>query len=168
MKSLGKKKLRTRVLHRSSKLKCLARSIGRLNYRSVARQAMKVPKIRAKVMVILAADIQKELTIMCAKKRKSILHGATPESVKSFSWGILLSELDTFAPTFTKVLRGIVQVKRRVRIANKGRKSWRPSEEAVVGVCAAIMLRNRNVHMNLLQRIVSLILHNGHASKQVR
>ena len=63
---------------------------------------MKVPKIRAKVMVILAADIQKELTIMCAKKRKSILRGATPESVKSFSWGTLLSELDTFAPTFTK------------------------------------------------------------------
>ena len=55
-----------------------------------------------------------------------------------------------------------------VQIANKGRKSWRPSEEAVVGVCAAIMLRNQNVHMNLLQRIVSLILHNGHASKQVR
>lgn len=167
VKSAGKRKLQTRVVHKSSNLKTLVKSVGRLNYASVARQAMKVTKIRSKVLPILAATIQKELTQMCARKNKSVLRDTTPKSVKSFSWKTLLCELGTHAPIFTQVLRGIMQVKRRIRTTKPRKKSSRPSEEAVVGVCAAIMLRHRNVHMNLLQRIVSLILHNGHASKQV-
>ena len=171
MKGSGKRKLQTRVVHRSSKLKTLTRSIGRLNYGSIARQAMKVEKIRSKVLTILALTIQKELTEICAKKNLSLFRDAAPDSVKSFSWGALIAELENRAPIFTQVLRGIVQVKRRTRVSRtprkKGKKPSRPSDEAIIGVCAAVMLRHRNVHMNLVQRIISLVLHNGHASKQV-
>lgn len=166
----GGKKLQTRVLHKPSGLKPMVRGIGRLNYGSVARQAMKVNRIRSKILTILATDIQKELTQMCARKHKSVFRNATPEYLKSFTWDTLLLELDSRAPIFSRVLRGIIQVKCRIRNRTpqkKGRKCSRSSEEAVLGVCAAIMLRHRNVHMNLLQRIVSLILYNGHASKQV-
>ena len=38
---------------------------------------------------------------------------------------------------------------------------------AVVGVCASVLLRHKNQRMNLLQHILSLILHRGHAGKQV-
>ena len=167
MKGSGKRKLQTRVVHRSSKLKTLTRSIGRLNYGSIARQAMKVEKIRSKVLTILALTIQKELTEICAKKNPSLFRDAAPDSVKSFSWGALIAELENCAPIFTQVLRGIVQVKRRTRVSRTPRKKGNPSDEAIIGVCAAVMLRHRNVHMNLVQRIISLVLHNGHASKQV-
>lgn len=136
VKSAGKRKLQTRVVHKSSNLKTLVKSVGRLNYASVARQAMKVTKIRSKVLPILAATIQKELTQMCARKNKSVLRDTTPKSVKS-SWKTLLCELGTHAPIFTQVLRGIMQVKRRIRTTKPRKKSSRPSEEAVVGVCAA-------------------------------
>ena len=42
MKGVQEKKKVTRVIHRSSGLKTVARSIGNLNYGSVARQVMKV------------------------------------------------------------------------------------------------------------------------------
>ena len=44
----------------------------------------------------------------------------------------------------------------------------RPKDSAVLGICAALLLRHRNHHLNLVQRIMSLILHCGHAGKQVR
>ena len=43
----------------------------------------------------------------------------------------------------------------------------RPISMAIIGVCAAIILRNKNMNMNLVQHIISLILNTGHASKQV-
>ncbi len=81
------------------------------------------------------------------------------------------------------MLKGITDVKRRVLSSKKSktthksgekgpqpklRRSNRPSSSAVVGVCAAILLRHKNTHMNLLQKVVSLLLNGGHASKQVR
>ena len=41
--------------------------------------------------------------------------------------------------------------------------AFRVSNDATMGVCAAILLRHKNQHMNALQHIVSLILHRGHA-----
>ena len=55
-------------------------------------------------------------------------------------------------------------MKRRVSV---GQKKYRPDDDVILCVCAAILLKHRNIHMNKLQRIVSLILYNGHASKQV-
>ncbi len=157
----GKKRLQTRVLHKTSQLKTLTRSIGRQNYCSIARQAMMVPRIHQKVLGILAKDIQKELTKICAKKNQSILRSSSPECLRSFTWDALLAELDTYAPNLKAVLRGAVHVKRRIRPLigrKKPAKSHRPSEEAILCVCAAIILKHKNIHMNLMQRIVSLII----------
>ena len=43
----------------------------------------------------------------------------------------------------------------------------RPSVTTVIGLCAAILACNKNLHMNLVQRMIALILNCGHASKQV-
>lgn len=132
---------------------------------------MKVAKIRHEVLKVLAADVQRELTRVTARNTKSLFRDSSLESVQSFSWDAAATELETQAPLLTAVLRGIVCVKRRVRVRKLRRRkkqaSHRPSDTAVLCICAAIMLRHRNVHMNMLQRIVSLILYNGHASKQV-
>ena len=122
---------------------------------------MKISQVHGKVLGILATDMQKKLTKVCAK---SILQNSSPESLKSFSWDGLIAELDSHAPTLTTILRGAVQVKRRVSV---GQKKNRSDDDVVLCVCSAILLKHRNIHMNKLQRIVSLILYNGHASKQV-
>ena len=127
------------MIHKSTQLKSLAQSIGRLSYSSVARQTMKVDRVRKRVIEIIAADINPCL----AKQSKSVLRNPTAESLINFTWEKLLSELDTCAPTFMHILRGIVQVKRRERKPVK--RVYRPSEKAVLGVCAAIMLKNRSV-----------------------
>ena len=46
--------------------------------------------------------------------------------------------------------------------------SYAVDDTAVIGMCAAILLRHRNTHMNLVQRIISTLLYSGHAPKQVR
>ena len=37
----------------------------------------------------------------------------------------------------------------------------------VIGTCVAILLKHRNPKLSLLQKIISLVLYAGHASKQV-
>ena len=88
-------------------------------------------------------------------------------SLHSFSWEKLVDELRSKAPTLHSLLSACAEVKRRER-GTKGKKIYRTSPSAVVGVCASILLRNRNQSMNVLQYIVSLILHRGHAGKQVK
>ena len=46
-------------------------------------------------------------------------------------------------------------------------RSYRPSNSAILGVCAALLLRHRNHNLNAVQRIISIILHGGHAAKWV-
>ena len=43
----------------------------------------------------------------------------------------------------------------------------RPKIDQIISLCASIILRNKSSHMNLFQRIMSVILRAGHASKQV-
>ena len=63
----GKTDSRTHPIPRSSGLKTLARSVGRQNRPSIARQAMRDPKIKKMVLNILEKDVQKELTKMSSK-----------------------------------------------------------------------------------------------------
>lgn len=176
------------VMTRASGLKTLARSVGRRSCSSIARQAMHDSRIRKQVLDILQADLQKEMNVMSAVKSASVLRDKSAEALKQFSWDTVADDLKKHAPTLFNILHGCVEVKRRQycvvskkkkktsRVGaskratdyKKAVKSNRPSNSVVLGVCAAILLRHKNTHMNLLQRLVSLILNAGHASKQVK
>lgn len=160
----GKTYSKTHVIPRSSGLKPMARSLGRRNHSAIAKQVMRNPKIKAACLRVLEKDIQRELTSMAASKRSpSCLRLRCLDALESFSWEKLCTELQSSAPTFYQVLHGCVNVKRRQRAT----KTYHPSNTAILGVCAAVLLRHRNQNLNLLQRIISLILHSGHAAKQV-
>ena len=77
-------------------------------------------------------------------------------NIESFTWEKLLDELKHNAPTFLGFLQTCVHT-----------STLRSNSEAVVGICAAIILKHRYNRMNLVQKILSLILHAGHAGKQV-
>ena len=88
------------------------------------------------------------------------------DKLENFRWEDLATELKTRAPTLHSFLNMCVDVKRRKR---PFKKTYRPSNVAVMVVCASVLLRHKNQHMNTLQHIefVSLLLHRGHAGKQV-
>ena len=84
------------------------------------------------------------------------------EKLERFKWDDVAAELTARAPTLHSVLKMCVEVKRRARP-----RSYRNSDVAVMGVRASVLLRHKNQHMNALQNIISLLLHHGHAGKQV-
>ena len=153
-------------------MKQLVRGVARRSHKTVARQAMLNKKIRAHVLGYLKKDVQKEIKSICSKKVNSVLREASADIVSSFSWELLVKEIEVNAPTLLSLLHACVDVKRRQRkrnsvLSSRKSKSQIPSNTAAIGVCAGIILRNANHHMNLVQRLISLILDNGHSSKQV-
>ena len=154
------------AIPRSSGLKPMARSIGSRSHPALARQVMRNPTTRAVCLNILEKDIQKDLTKIASKSQhSSCLRETTLSALENFSWEKLHSELRLTAPTFFRVLEGCVNVRRRRRVAKRVRKVNLPM--LFLGVCAALLLRHRNRNLNLVQRIISLILHSGHAGKKV-
>lgn len=165
----GKNFSRADIIPRESGLKQMARSVARRNHPALAKQVMRNSKTRATCLKVLEKDIQKDLTKIASKKwGSSCLRQRTLDALESFSWEKLLLELKLKAPTLYHVLQGCVNVRRRERAGRQGkRRVHRPNDSAVLGVCAALLCRHRNQHLNLLQRLISLILHSGHAGKQV-
>ena len=149
------------------------RGVARSSHKTVARQAMLNKKIRRHALVVLKKDVQKEIKLICSKKVNSVLRETSSDIVSSFSWDLLVKEVEVKAPTLLSLLHACVDVQRRQRkrgkVSSSGKKSKSrlTSNTAVIGVCAGIILRHANHHMNLVQRLISLILDNGHSSKQV-
>ena len=125
---------------------------------------MEDQKIRTHVLTILGHRIRNEMK-MCSIKSPSILQASTPETLASFDWNKLESELELRAPSLVTILRSATMV--NVPPSKKQKKTYRVKQKQVIGICAAILLRHRNQSMNLLQRILSVLLYNGNASKEV-
>ena len=89
---------------------------------------------------------------MCKLDCPSVLRDSSREAMQSFTWDSLVNELQENAPTFLQLLRGCIRMKRRY-VSKRGR-SYIVTENAIIGLCAAILLRHRNTRMNLVQRII--------------
>lgn len=167
----GRTDSRALPVPRSSGLKTLALSVGRRSHASIARQVMLNPKTRVNVLAMLRKDLQKELKTLTAKRTNSCLRQRSVLALRSFSWAKLEEEVERNAPTLHNVLKGLTTVTRLERSQKKGRKrkrrSYHASNSAVFGLCVAVLLRHCNHSMSLVQRIISVILHSGHAGKQV-
>ena len=168
------------VITRKSGLKPLARGVGRQKPSSIARQVVLNHRIRPHILRHLGKHIQKELTHMCSERAgKHYCTNVTPclctsmfagsllrqTSLLSFSWDDEVADLQKHAPTLYGVLRVCAEVKKRQRNVKKAHKQANLS--SVLGICGAVLLRNKSARMNLIQRLISVILSAGHASKMV-
>lgn len=161
-----KRKRTCRVDRLTSSLKRIGRSVGRRSRKSIALQCMKDGRIRTRILKVLGKYIQKEIATMCTLKKESILRMSEPTALQKFSWEALATEVKETAPNLFGILDGSLQVQ-VTPSQQKGRKSRRVNKTAILGLCTAILCRYRNQSMNLVQRLVSLILYKGGASKQV-
>ena len=126
---------------------------------------MKDDRIRSRVTELLGINMGKEMKKLCTKKVMSVLRKANSDSTQQFTIQSIIDEMKAHAPSVLAVLRGCLHGRKRPK--TKKQKPRMFNVDTVVSVCCAILLRGRSQKMNLLQRIISLILFYGHASKRV-
>ena len=126
---------------------------------------MKDPELKQLVIGSLAKYVHKEMKAVCLKKNGSILR--SNEHLNCFSWSDILSDVEVHAPTLVQLLKCISEVKHYVRSSDVSLAKKNKSNDFTAGLCLSILLRHRSMHMNLVQKAISLILNAGHASEQV-
>ena len=73
--------------------------------------------------------------------------------LKEFNWDLLLSELSKYTPLLKSFL------------SSETTRTPRSNTHAVIRMCTAILLHNRNRNLNLVQKIHSLILYSSYNAK---
>ena len=93
---------------------------------------------------------------MCLDSTGSVLRNKSTQEMETFEWATLISELDRHAPVFLQILKSCTLMKKP-----------RENHDAVIEMCAAIVLKHQFAKMSLVQRILSMILYAEHSGKQV-
>lgn len=122
----------------------------------MAVECLKEPGTRKYLLKRIGMLVRNELISMCSDSTSSILRQQSVSELKEFSWEKLLAELRANAPVFLSIVRECTRTRR-----------LRPNQDAVLGMCAAILLKHRFSKMSLVQKILSLVLYGGHSGKQV-
>ena len=151
---VGYKKPRRYLLTPSRKP--VGKALARGSRKSLIDKSMKDCVVRKYVFMKASRIAHAEITALCSDKQKSLLRKHSASDMKAFTWDALLAELQSSAPLLMSVLLGCTRTKRP-----------RANRKAVIGMCAALLLRHRYEKMSLVQKLVSLILYTGHSGKQV-
>lgn len=136
--------------------KLIGKAVARGSKLTVAKECLKDPVTKKYIFNIIGNTIRKEMKVMVSDKVDSILRSQCANKLKIFNWNLLMSELTVHAPYLLNILHSITKT-----------ITPRDNQTAIIGVCAAILLKHRYSKMSLVQRIVSIILYSGQASKQV-
>ena len=134
----------------------MGKAVARKNHRTVAEECWKSPNISKHVMHKLGTMLRQELKMMCSDSTRSVLRTQSLSDNPTFSWSTIYSELQLHAPLLFNLLSSLTRT-----------RHVRSNQKAVMCVCAAVLLKYRFPQMSLLQKVVSLIMYAGHASKQV-
>ena len=136
--------------------KHLAKAVARQSKQTIAVESLKDPVTKKYILRIIGREVVKEVKRMASDKVESVLKSQNIDHLKSFHWDMLLQELSKFAPVLSSLFTSATKT-----------RVLRSNTDAVIGMCAAILLNHHNSKMNLIQKIISLILYAGHSSKQV-
>ena len=91
--------------------------------------------------------------------KPSVLRVLSLKHLKDFNIKAVLDELKRKAPTLLAILTAVVCQPQKSQNCE--------SDFHVIAMAAAILLKQHNKHMCMMQTIVGCILHAGHASKMV-
>ena len=151
---VGYKRPRTFLL--TPQRKHLGKAVARRSKKAIAAECMKDQAVQKHIVKLVGKMVHREIKKFCSDSANSILKRDDPQCIKTFSWESFSSEISKFAP----VLKSILQATSKTGMSNT-------DFNVVMCVCVALLLRNRNPRMNLIQKIISLLLYGGHSSKQV-
>ena len=121
------------------------------------KQVLRDPHYKEIVKTKIGQIIQRELKVLASKKENCMQRNKSKDSLLSFSWASLWSELSLKTPTLLNILETVVS-----------RKTVALSKiQPVVCTVIAILAKFMNPSMNVIQSYISILLHAGHCSKQV-
>lgn len=101
--------------------------------------------------------VRLEICKLCSNDCGSVLRKHDVDTIKSFSWDALYTELADNSPVLLSLLEACSQT-----------ETERVNRKAVVCMCVVLLLKNHFAKMCLVQKIISLVLYSGHADKMVR
>ena len=134
----------------------ICKPLIRRSHCALARQCLKDPVNRKFITKGVGLSLKQEVASLCSTKKSSFLQDKSVEALETFSWEAIIEEMKSRAPTLLSVLNSCTET----RHARKNRK-------AVIGIITAILCKHRHPTFSLLQRLLSVVLYSGHASKHV-
>ena len=149
---------RARYFHLSGSLKKVGKFVGRGRRRSIAQAVVGNLNLRQHVVEELTRTIRKEVKELCSRNYDTILRMKTKPALQSFTWQRIWDELDTKAPLLLTILTNCLPKK----------KGSSDAVKPALCMCASILLKLTNPHVNLAQGVLSVVLRAGHTPKQVQ
>lgn len=131
----------------------LGKALARGTLKSVAQAAFQCPSLRHHIQELVGKEVSKECKNLCSLSNPSILRFVSKDAVVKFSWEAVSEELKNRAPLFYSVL-----------LYGTGKNE----DSAALTSDAAVVLKQRDKAMSLVQYITGLTLKMGKTSKQVR
>lgn len=145
------KKVRARIVKEAvwtSLLKSLVRGD---KSKALATKILKIPSVRQSLLELVMKEVNVECKNLCGIKRKSMLRSVSGNDLSEFSYGAFLKELHTDAPLLCNFLETVI----------------RKQDQITFAVAAAVLLKNRNIHMSAIHHIIGQILDYGGATDEV-
>lgn len=130
----------------------LGKALGRRKHNSFAKHAVHNVVTRSYIVKHLGKIMKVELHNLCSN---SILLNKEREALPIFSWDDITHELKLKSPLLHAVLESCLP------------KAMGHDSQVIIGTCICVLAKSRRFSASLLQRVVSLILYQGHAGKQV-
>ena len=134
----------------------ICKPLVRGNRVALARQCLKDLRIRKHITKGVGLLLRHEVASMCSDKADSILRSKTTQAVEEFCWEDVLGEMKMRAPTLLSLLQSCTRTKKA-----------RSNVNCVIGLITAIVCKHQRPSASLLQRLISVILYSGHASKRL-
>lgn len=117
---------------------------------------MKDSRVKKYIVKGIGMSLKHEIASICSDRANSVLRDKSVNALESFNSDVLLHEVRTRAPTLFSILEACTYTRRARRNC-----------KAVTGMIVAILCKHRRSSASLLQRLVSVVLYSGHASKSV-
>lgn len=117
---------------------------------ALARKCLRDHRIKKYITKGFGTLLRKDIALICSDDE-----GITC-NLMSLQWTNLLSFMRSKTPTLLSILQSCTKTK----------KAWL-SQDAIIGVVTSVLCKHQRSSVSLFQRMVSLILYTGHASKKV-
>lgn len=134
----------------------MGKAVARGSRKQVISECMKDHRMKMYTIQLIGQTLRREMAALCSEHANSMLRDQTASALTGFTWGKLYDELTVQAPTMLALLESCT-LTRKPRL----------NRTAIVGMCAALLLKFRFHKMCLVQKIISLIMYPGHSGKQV-
>jgi len=131
----------------------LGKALARGTLKSVAQAAFQCTSLRPHIEELVGKEVSRECKNLCSLSNPSILRSMSKDAVVKFSWAAVSEELKSRVPLFYNVL-----------LSGSGKNE----DSAAITNAAAVVLKQRDKAMSLVQYITGLTLKMGKTSKQVR